>query len=151
MLLSTRNLPVSVAAGGSRKSGPLYCGPFRVLEKLIAAYRLELPPHIQIHLVFHVSELKLYRKPKSKERKYSKPNPSVTPEGTEEYEVEEIVRHRKRRRGRQTKIEYLVFWKGYPTHEATWEPEENVKNAPEKVEEYYRRVEGNMVLKEGNV
>ena len=57
MLLSTKNLPVSVAAGGSRKLGPLYCRRFRVLEKLIVAYRLELPPHIQIHLVFHVSQL----------------------------------------------------------------------------------------------
>ena len=132
VLLSTRNLPVSVATGGSRKLGPLYCGPFRVLEKLTAAYKLELPPHMKIHSAFHVSQLKLYRKPESEERKYSKPDPIVTSEGTEEYEVEEIVRHRKRRRGKQTKIEYLVFWKGYPTHEATWEPEENVKNVPEK-------------------
>ena len=75
----------------------------------------------------------------------------MTSEGTEEYEVKESVRHWKRCRGKQTKIEYLVFWKGYPTHEATWEPEENVKNAPEKVEEYYRCVEGNTVLKKGNV
>ena len=151
MLLSTRNLPVSVAAGGSRKLGPLYCGPFRVLEKLTAAYRLELPPHMQIHPVFHVSQLKLYRKPESKERKYSKPDPIVTSEGIEEYEIEEIVWHRKRRRGRHTKIEYLVFWNGYLAHEATWKPEGNLQNAPEKVMEYYRRVEGNTVLKEGSM
>ena len=48
-------------------------------------------------------------------------------------------------------MEYLVFWKGYPAHEATWEPAVNVQNAPEKVEEYYRRVEGNTVLKEGSM
>ena len=126
VLLSTRNLPVTVAAGGSRKLGPLYCGPFRVLEKFTAAYRLELPPHMQIHPVFHVSQLKLYKKPASEDRKYSKPDPIVTPEGAEEYEVDEIVRHRKRRRGKQTKLEYLVFWKGYPAHEATWEPVENL-------------------------
>ena len=132
MLLSTKNLPVSVAGGGSRKLGPLYCGPFPILDKLIAAYTLELPPHMQIHPVFHVPQLKLYKKPESEEQKYSKPNPIVTPEGTEEYEVEEIVRHRKRRRGKQTKIEYLVFWKGYPAHEATWEPEEMYKMRPKK-------------------
>ena len=151
VLLSTRNLPVSVAAGGSRKLGPLYCGPFRVMEKFTTAYRLELPPHMQIHPVFHVSQLKLYRKPESESRKYSKPGPIITTEGAEEYEVDEIVKHRKRRRGKQTKVEYLVFWKGYPAHEATWEPSENVENAPEKVEEYYRRVEGNTVLKEGSM
>ena len=42
VLLSTRNLPVVVVAGGSHKLGPLYCGPFTVLEKLIAAYKLDL-------------------------------------------------------------------------------------------------------------
>ena len=98
-----------------------------------------------------MSQLKLYPKPESKERKYSKPDPIGTSEGTEEYEVEESVRHRKRRRGKHTKIEYLVFGKGYPAHEATWEPEENLQNAPKKVEEYYRRVEGNTILKEGSM
>ena len=61
------------------------------------------------------------------------------------------MRHRKRKRGKKTKIEYLVFWKGYPAHEATWEPEENVQNAPEKIADYYRRVEGNTVSKEGSM
>ena len=31
----------------------------------------------------------------------------------------------------------------------TWEPEENVKNAPEKIAEYYGRIEGNTSPKEG--
>ena len=48
VLLSTKTLAVAVAAGGCRKLGPLYCGPFRVIEKLTMAYRLELPPHMQI-------------------------------------------------------------------------------------------------------
>ena len=61
VLLSTRTLPVKVAAGGSKKLGPLYCGPFRILEKYTLAYHLELPQHMQIHLVFHVSQLKLCR------------------------------------------------------------------------------------------
>ena len=37
VLLSTRKLPMRVAAGGSRKLGPLYCGSFTVLEKLTSA------------------------------------------------------------------------------------------------------------------
>ena len=48
-------------------------------------------------------------------------------------------------------IEYLIFWKGYPSHEMTWEPEENVKNAPEKIAEYYGRIEGNTSPKEGRM
>ena len=108
VLLSTKTLPVAVAAEGSRKLGPLYCGPFRVIEKLTTAYRLALPPHMQIYPVFHVSQLKLYRKPVNEKRRYNKPGPIVTLEG-EEFEVDEIVRHQKRKRGKKTKIEYLVF------------------------------------------
>ena len=48
-------------------------------------------------------------------------------------------------------MEYLIVWKGYPAHEMTWEPEENVANAPEKISDYYRRIEGNASPKEGRV
>ena len=82
-------------------------------------------------------------------KRYNKPDPIITATGEEEYEVEEIINHQKRRRGRQTKIEYLIFWKGYPAHEMTWEPEENVRNAQEKIAEYYKRVEDNASPKEG--
>ena len=53
---------MQVAAGGTKKLGPLYCGPFIVLEKYTAAYKLKLPPHMKIHPTFHVSQLKLYKK-----------------------------------------------------------------------------------------
>ena len=145
VLLSTKNLPVQVAAGGSRKLGPLYCGPFTVLEKYTAAYKLKLPPHMKVHPIFHVSQLKLYRKPTNEDRTYQKPDPILTAAGEEEFEVEEIINHRKRRRGRQVINEYLILWKGYPAHEMTWEPESNVANAPEKIAEYFGRVEGNAV------
>ena len=145
VLLATKNLPLQVAAGGSRKLGPLYCGPFTVLEKYTAAYRLQLPPHMRIHPVFHVSQLKLYKKPTNEERTYQKPDPVLTDAGVEEYEVEEIINHRKRRRGKTTTKEYLILWKGYPAHDMTWEPEDNVANAPEKIAEYFGRVEGNAV------
>ena len=84
-------------------------------------------------------------------RTYRKPDPVITAAREEEYEVEEIVNPRKRRRGWHTKIEYLIFWKGYSAHEMTWEPEENVKNAQEKIAEYYERIEGNASPKEGRV
>ena len=41
-------------------------------------------------------------------------------EGEETYEVERILKHRKRGRGYQ----YYVAWKGYPVLEALWEPEQ---------------------------
>ena len=84
-------------------------------------------------------------------RRYNKPDPVITAVGEQEYEVEEIINHRKRRCGHTTKMEYLILWKGYLAHEMTWEPEENVKNAQEKIAEYYRRVEGSASLKEGRM
>ena len=75
----------------------------------------------------------------------------MTDAGREEYEVEEIINHRKRCRGRTTEIEYLILWKGYPRHEMMWEPEKNVANTQEKIAEYYGRVEGNAFLKEGRL
>ena len=113
VLLSTKMLPMRVVAGGGfQKLRPLYCGPFRILEKYTSAYRLELPQHMQIHPVFHVSQLKLYRKPANETRTYQKPDPIVTDVGQEEYDIEEIINQRKRRHGRTTKIEYLILWKG---------------------------------------
>ena len=112
------------------------------------AYKLELPPHMKVHLVFHISQLKLYRRPEDAPRTYEKPAPVIVADGEEKFEVDEIINHRKRKRGRK-KIEYLIVWKGYPVQESTWEPEENVANASEKISEYYRRVEGNTALKEG--
>ena len=103
---------------------------------------------MKVHLVFHVSQLKLYRRPEDTMQRYEKPDPVITTAGKKEFEVEEIGNHRKRRRGRETNIEYLIFWKGYLAHEMTWEPMENVKNAQEKIAEYYGHVEGNASLKE---
>ena len=106
---------------------------------------------MKIHPIFHISQLKLYRRPEDAERTYTKPEPIISANGEPEYEAEEIINHRKRRRGKRTKIEYLIVWKGYPAHEMTWEPEENVANVTEKISDYYRRIEGNASPKEGRV
>ena len=47
--------------------------------------------------------------------------------------------------------EYLFFWEGYPAHDATWEPEDNLQNAQEKLEEYYGRIEDNAEFKGGRL
>ena len=107
--LSTKNLQFVMTTGSSKKLGPLYCGPFKIMEKLIVTYKLDLPPHMKVQPMFHISQLKLHKKPDDSKRTYNKPNPIITSEGTEEYEVEEVINHQKRRRGKRTKIEYLIF------------------------------------------
>ena len=106
---------------------------------------------MKVHPVFHVSQLKLYKKPEDMKRTYKKPNPVIIAAWQEEYEVEEVVNHHKRRQGSKTKIEYLIFWKGCPLHEVTWELEENVENAQKKVADYYRHIEGNASPKVGRM
>ena len=106
---------------------------------------------MKIHLVFHISQLKLYRKSEDAERTYTKLGSIISTSGEPEYEVEEIINRRKRRHRKRTKIEYLIVWKGYLAHEMTWEPEENVANAPKKISDYYKRIEGNASRKEGRV
>ena len=39
----------------------------------------------------------------------------------EEWEVERILRKRECKQGRHQVVQYLVLWKGFPLHEATWE------------------------------
>ena len=142
VLLSTRYINTA-GMGPSHKLGPLYIGPFKVLEKYSNAYKLKLPPNIQVHPVFHVSQLRLYRTSKGRRHPTAPPPPIITSEGHEEFIVDEIVEHRIRRRGGKVVKEYLVFWEGYPAHEATWEPIGNLNNAPEKLAEYHRRIEDN--------
>jgi len=49
---------------------------------------------------------------------YPRPPPELL-EGEEVYEVETILKHRRRGQGYQ----YLIKWKGYPITKTTWESE----------------------------
>ncbi len=101
---------------------PKWIGPFLVLKKVgTVSYKLQLPDKSRAHDVFHESALRKYEFKDGKS--YPKPDPIIAEDGSKEFEVEEILNKRKRRQ----RIEYLVKWKGYPLHDATWEPFENVK------------------------
>ena len=91
------------------------------------AYELELSKSLQrLHPVFHVSLLKQYE-PGVVTQARPVPEP-VLVGGEVEYEVDRILRHRKRR-GRGGGDEYLVLWKGFDASEATWEKASNLEHA----------------------
>ena len=51
----------SLFLGKYKKLSPRYCGPYKVIKCLGGhAYKLELPSHLKIHNVFHVSLLNPY-------------------------------------------------------------------------------------------
>jgi transposase InsO family protein len=109
-------------------------GPFTIQKRIgRAAFRLKLPATMRIHPVFHVSLLEPVRANDIPGR-VQEPSPPVIVEDHEEYEVEEVLDSRVRR----GKLKYLVHWKNYPISDRTWEPPENLANAPDAVAKFHR-------------
>ena len=113
-------------------------GPVEVLEVVGKhAFKVKLSPLALHHPVFHMSELEPYRQ-STTEGRHQPPPPPVEIKGETNYVVELIGRRRENTRRKC--VEYLVFWKGYPPEEATWEPGEClVGTAEEALQEFHRR------------
>ena len=99
------------------------------MGKAKLAYRLQLPPDLKIHPVFHVSALKEYRHFPSN---YTPPPLPTMIDGQLEYEVDCISNTR----GEGKKREYRVHWLGY--NESTWENVKNLTNCPEVLKEFWQ-------------
>ena len=107
VLLNVKNFRLQ--SGLCRKLAPRYVGPFRVVQAVgqaKLAYRLELPPELKIHPVFHVSALKAY---KHFPGNYKPPPLPTFIDGQLEYEVDCISDTR----GKGKHREYRVHWRGY--------------------------------------
>ena len=86
----------------------------------------------RIHDTFHVSLLRPFIEDRFK--RTEEPQPSILFEdGHQEWEVEAILSDKMIR----NKKHYLVKWKGYPSHENTWEPRKNLEHAQKSLQEYY--------------
>lgn len=145
VLLSTANLRRSGIMVGAPKLLPKFIGPYRI-SKVISrhAYQLDLPPTMRVHPVFHIHLLKPFHDPTAAfpaRLHEPTPEPEFVDEEEPVWEVESILR--KRRRGRQ--VEYLVKWAGYPIEEATWEPLANLQNADLAIQEFEDRTGRNTV------
>ena len=95
-------------------------------------YQLQLPAHMNIHPVFHVDLLALYKVTAEYGIPFKHPAPE-TIDGQEEYEVNEIVAER--RHGCKHQCQYLVSWKGYPGSDNSWVNEEDL-HASELLQEF---------------
>jgi hypothetical protein len=98
-------------------------GPFSVVKQINdIAFRLELPPSMKIHPVFHFSLLEPYME-SSIVGRFQVPPPLV--------EIDSRIIRRK--------LEYLVQWQGYDISERTWEPVANLHHASEMLQEFHCR------------
>lgn len=143
VLLATANLKLIGESKRARKFTERYIGPFRISKVINAnAYELELPPSMKIHPTINISQLKEYHDGlaafPSRPAPLTRPEPAaIANDGSAEWDVERILDHR--RFGRRKILQYLILWKGYPVHEATWEPIESLDGALELVVDYNTR------------
>ena len=121
-----------------RKLAPKREGPFEIIEVMgPVTFKLKLPKQWKIHPVFHANLLTPYRTTKEHGPDYIRPPPDII-EGEEEYEVEAILNHRIRGQ-RNKRYEYFLAWKGQDATENSWEPESNLKHAPDLLNAYKKR------------
>jgi len=73
------------------KLAPRRYGPFKVLWASPTNCKLELPPHMKIHPVFHNSLLKPYHETKEHGPNYKKPAPKIVNDEEGHYEIKTIL------------------------------------------------------------
>jgi hypothetical protein len=100
---------------------PRYDGPYHTIDKHAATsnYTLELPNSPNTFPMFHASKLKPFLPNDAilfPTRELSHPQPIVTPDGLEEYLVQEIIDSHQHGKGYQ----YLVRWTGYGPEHDRW-------------------------------
>ena len=110
-------------------------GPFKISTKINdVAFRLDLPPTLRLHPVFHCSLLEPFT-PSTLPDRVVPPPPLVQLADGPEYEVAAILDSKILR----NKLYYLVDWLGYGPNDRTWEPAENVTNASDLVDAFHRK------------
>jgi transposase InsO family protein len=137
ILLNLENITLpSDRTRTSQKLLARFAGPHTIIEQLSpVSFRLDLPPSMKIHPVFHVDRFRHYH-PSPAElgpRTPARPPPVII-EDEEEYEVEAIADHRKV----NNKMEFLLQWQGYSREDWTWEPESELAHCKELLDKYKR-------------
>jgi hypothetical protein len=142
----------SIALPVSKKYGPQFAGPYKVLERIgRLAYRLELPEHWKVHPVISVAHLE-----PAKDDAFNRPQPDHPEpiyvdgdtENMKSFEVEAVLNKRERRRGRKVITEYLIRWVGYGPDYDVWYPLSALNDCKELVEEYEDFHRGNTLVRQ---
>ena len=110
-------------------------GPFAIIGPIgNTAYKLQLPPSMKIHILFHISLLE----PHVANTFLGRIVPVQLPiqvDGLPEFEVASILDSRIRYR----KLFYLVDWVGYDASDRTWEPAANLSHATFAISDFHSK------------
>ena len=116
------------------KLAPRRYGPFPITKVISrTSYQIKLPPQWKIHNVFHASLLTPYKETSLNGNRYQEPAPDLI-DGQPEWEVEQVLRVRRRR----NQLQYLVRWKGFSEGHDSWEPADNLR-AEELIQDFYKK------------
>ena len=138
VLLSTAHLEMSMPRAFRRR----FIGPFAVTQRISdVAYRLELPPHMRIHNVFHVSLLRPYYESPSR---FMSVRDIATSDDEEEVtvsqpEVEKILARRERVvPNGGVAVEFLVRWQNCDASEDSWHELRDLPSCNRQLREFQR-------------
>ncbi|GJT45451.1 putative nucleotidyltransferase, ribonuclease H [Tanacetum coccineum] len=116
-----------------------YEGPYPVIGRVgKVSYRVQLPPKLKIHPVFHVSFLKPYHGDEEDPKRGVSKRAPTTVVTSYDREVEEILSDRTiRRRGVPSYKEYLIKWRDLPDSEASWEAKDLLWQFADEIKRYH--------------
>jgi len=129
------------------KLAPRRYGPFKVIWASPTNCKLELPPQMRIHPVFHNSLLKPYTETTAHGPNFARPPPEIVSREEGHYKIEKILQSHPTRNRKST--QYLVHWKGYTEADCTWIPAKELTHAKELVEQFEAAQKAAQKSKEG--
>ena len=133
VMLSTANIRTTRP---KTKWSDKWIGPYRVISVHAdgASFKLELPPSMKTHPIFHTSLLKPYMQSTIPDRVQDPASPVII-DDHKEYEVEKILDHRTR----YGSDEYLVRWKTYGREHDSWTKVRNMPRSQESIDDYHEQ------------
>lgn len=149
-LLSAKSITLPVPPRCAKKLLPKHVGPFEITQKCgELSYKSLLPPQRECHDVLHVDRLRAAHQKEGDARTESPPPADVFDDGHTEQEVGRIAAHRfrgirgrkpKGQVGKRRRVQFLVRYKGFASHEDQWIGEDDLQNCLEAARDYRSRV-----------